>query len=169
MQPNPITANEPTRRILVIANETVEGTALHEVVRFRARDAGAEVLVVAPALNSRLRHWLSDEDVARRNAEGRLVRCLERFANAGIDAHGVVGDADPLQAIADSLRSFDADELVIATHPESRSHWLSRNIVGRARARFELPVRHIVVDSGSGSRAPHSEFPGRSQPVLKSH
>ena len=33
-------------------------------------DVGAaEVLVVAPALNSRLRHWLSDDDAARRYAE----------------------------------------------------------------------------------------------------
>jgi hypothetical protein len=142
MQANP----NPTaraRRVLVVANETVEGKALHETIRFRAR--GAEVLVVAPALNSRLRHWLSDVDPARRDAEARLVRSLERLADAGVEAHGVVGDADPLQAIADTLSSFDAEEIVIATHPEPRSHWLSRDIVLRAAARFGLPVRHVVV------------------------
>jgi hypothetical protein len=143
MQANPRPMSAPARRVLVVANETVEGDALHETIRFRGR--GAEVLVVAPALNSRLRHWLSDVDPARRDAEARLVRCLERLADAGVDAHGVVGDADPLQAIADTLSSFDAEEIVIATHPEPRSHWLSHNIVARAAARFGLPVRHVVV------------------------
>ena len=38
-----------------------------------AEVSDAEVLVVAPALNSWLRHWLSDEDAARRRAEERVV------------------------------------------------------------------------------------------------
>ena len=142
--PDPIpVAGRRARRVLVVANETVEGDALHQAIRFRARHA--EVLVVAPALNSRLRHWLSDVDPARRDAEARLVRSLDRLADAGIDAQGVVGDADPLQAIADTLPSFHADEIMIATHAEPRSNWLSRNIVARTVARFGLPVQHVVV------------------------
>ena len=54
------------RRILVISNETVTGTVLHEAIRFRARNVGGEVLVVVPALNSRVRNWMSDVDGARR-------------------------------------------------------------------------------------------------------
>ena len=44
-----------TKRILVVANETVEGAQLHETVRARG-NGSAEVHVVSPALNSRLRH-----------------------------------------------------------------------------------------------------------------
>ena len=66
------------RSILVIANETAEGSVLHEAIRFRARNVDADVLVVAPALNSRLRHWLSDEDEARGVASQRLQSCLDR-------------------------------------------------------------------------------------------
>jgi hypothetical protein len=124
-------------RILVIANETVEGRVLHDVIWARANTADADVLVVAPALNSRLRHWLSDEDGARRAAEQRL-------AAAGVRAEGVVGDADPLQALTDALAWFGADEVVISTHPETRSHWLARGLVERARARFDLPILHVV-------------------------
>ena len=65
---------------------------------------------------------------------------------AGIDAHGEVGDSDPLQAIEDSLRTFAPDELVISTHPEGRSNWLERGVVEAARERFALPVTHVVVD-----------------------
>jgi GNAT superfamily N-acetyltransferase len=166
MQPSLNTSRAPARRILVVANETAAGAVLHEAIRFRAR-VDTEVLVVAPALNTRLRHWLSDEDLARRSAEARLVRCLDRLAAVGIDAHGMVGDADPVQAIADSLYFFRADEIVIATHPEARSHWLSRKIVTRARERFGLPVGHVVVSSADSLPSSHSSFPDRSQAVLK--
>jgi GABA permease len=132
-------------RILVVANETVDGDVLHETVRARAGD-DANVLVVAPALNSRLRHWTSDEDAAQAAATTRLRHCLERLREAGLDASGVVGDADPLLAMSDVLLFFPADEIVIATHPERRSHWLARGVVHRARTRFKLPVLHIVVD-----------------------
>jgi hypothetical protein len=134
------------RRILVISNETVTGTVLHQAIRFRAHNVSGEVLVVAPALNSRVRHWMSDSDGARRAAEERLQTCLKRLGAVGISARGEIGDGDPLQAIADALSVFAADEIIIATHPDERSHWLAHDLVGRARARFAPPILHIVVD-----------------------
>jgi hypothetical protein len=134
-------------RILVVANETSEGRELHDVIRSRAPDPGAvRVLLIAPALNSRFRHWLSDEDEARRAAEERLRHSLELLDEAEIYAEGVVGDADPLQAIDDALRIFPADEIVIGTHPEGRSNWLARGLVERARHRFAQPIAHVVVE-----------------------
>ncbi len=44
------------RSILVIANGAADGAVLHEAIRYRARNVDADVLVVAPALNSRVRH-----------------------------------------------------------------------------------------------------------------
>src|SRR4051794_5778323 len=127
------------RRILVISNETVTGTVLPEAIRFRAKNVGGEVLVVAPALNSRLRHWMSDTDAARRAAEERLQASLKRLTAAGIRARGQIGDGDPLQAIADALSVFAADEIVIATHPEVRSHWLPPDPPGPARPGLPPP------------------------------
>jgi hypothetical protein len=103
---------------------------------------GEEVLVVAPALNSRLRHWLSDDGGARRAAAERLEACLDRLEHGGVHARGCVGDADPLQAIADSLPTFAADEVVIAAHPQ-RSRDLALRVAERARARFALPVHGV--------------------------
>jgi GABA permease len=133
-----------TKRILVVANETAEGAQLHETVLARG-NGSAEVHVVSPALNSRLRHWISDVDQARHAAEDRLAKCLGRLREAGLDARGSVGDSDPLQAIADALHFFPADEIVVATHPEKRSNWLERDLVERARSRYALPVLHVVV------------------------
>lgn len=101
--------------------------------------SNAEVLVVAPALNSWLRHWVSDEDAARSRAQERVAAWLDRLERSGIHAQGRVGDADPLQAIEDALLTFPADEIVIAGQSE-RSTRLADELVTRARRRFELPV-----------------------------
>ena len=133
-------------QLLVITNETAGGDRLHDAIRGLASVPGDRVEVVAPALNSRTRHWLSDEDGARAAAEDRLERCVDRLQAAGISATGHVGDADPLQAIADALALAPADELLVATHPEGASHWLERDLVSRACVRFDLPVAHVPVD-----------------------
>jgi predicted TIM-barrel enzyme len=104
------------------------------------------VLVVTPALNSPLKHWVSDEDDARAAAQERLDRSLAFLAEAGVQARGEVGDGDPLQAIEDALRTFGADEIIISTHPSGRSHWLERGVVEKARERYTVPITHVVVD-----------------------
>ena len=134
------------RRILVVANETVAGAELRRAIEGAAAGYRAQVLVVTPALNTKLRHWVSDEDRARADAQLRLADSLSRLAAAGIDARGEVGDADPVQAIEDALRTFGADEVIISTHPEGRSNWLERGVVDTARERFAVPIAHVVVD-----------------------
>ena len=137
---------EGERLILVVANETVGGATLRERIRERSEGARAEVLVVAPALNSPIRHWASDEDGARAVAEARLRESLSLLRAGGVSARGEVGDAEPLQAIEDALRTFGADEIIISTHPEGRSQWLERGVVSAARERFAVPITHVVVD-----------------------
>jgi len=133
-------------RILVIANETVGGRVLSEELIRRAAGRDVEILVVAPALNSPLRHWLSDEDGARAAAEDRVQASVHHLIQTGLDVRGEIGDGDPLQAIEDALRTFGADEIVISTHPVGRSHWLEQGLVEEARKRFARPITHVVVD-----------------------
>jgi hypothetical protein len=137
---------EGERRILVVANETVGGHTLRSMILEKSLDVREEVLVVTPALNSPLRHWVSDEDGARADAQKRLNASLAKLADAGVQARGEVGDGDPLQAMEDALRTFGADEIIISTHPEGRSNWLERGIVEKARERFAVPITHVVVD-----------------------
>ncbi len=135
-----------SHRVLVIANETVAGRALRDEVVHRVRGRKAEVLVVAPALNSRLRHWTSDEDRARAEARERLDASVAALAAEGIAVRGQVGDDDPLQAMDDVLRTFGADEIIVSTHPPGRSNWLERGLVAHARERYACPITHVVVD-----------------------
>ena len=137
---------ENVRRILVVANETVGGETLREEIRRHGEGSRADVLVVSPALNTPLKHWVSDDDQARDDAQERLVRSLTRLKEVGIEARGEIGDGEPLQAIEDALRTFGADEIIISTHPEGRSNWLEKGVVSGARARFAVPITHVVVD-----------------------
>jgi GABA permease len=136
----------PTRRILVVANETVGGGALLDVLGRKAEGVSEEMLLVCPALNSRVRTWTSDEDGARAAAQQRLDESLARLSDAGVTARGEIGDGDPLQAMEDALRTFPADEIVLSTHPPGRSHWLEQGVVEQARQRYDVPVTHVVVD-----------------------
>lgn len=135
------------RKILALVSEPVSGEALKQAVGpERAEDA--EVLVVAPALNSRMRFWLSDPDPAIERAEAVQQETTERMGEEGVDAAGDTGESDPLLAIEDALRTFAADEVVIFVHPSSEQSWLEEGVVERAEERFDVPVDHVLVERG---------------------
>ncbi len=146
--------SERLHRILVVANETVGGAELRELLRTKSAGMREEVLLVCPALNSKLRTWTSDEDGARSAAHERLEASLTGLREAGVDARGEIGDGDPLQAMTDALRTFPADEIVVSTHPPGRSNWLEAGVVSGAEQRFDVPVTHVVVDLTAEASAP---------------
>ena len=119
---------EAPRNVLVVA---LDGAPLNPP---RGR-----LLVVAPAVNSRLRRWASDEDRARRGAAERLSVHLAQLERRGLHAEGRVGDADSLLAIGDALATFPADEIVIAgAVPDVEK------LIARARKRFQVPTTRVA-------------------------
>ena len=158
------------RRVLVVANETLPGRSLRDEIQSRAGPGAAEVLLVAPALDSSAPHWGAEEDARRAEASGRLDEAVASLVAAGVEAHGAVGDADPLQAIDHALRTFAADEVLIATRPHGKSDWLDRDVVASARERFPVPVAHVVVDldtSGPGRESRELLASGRLHDVVR--
>jgi hypothetical protein len=133
------------RKILVLVAEPVSGEALKQAVGDDVAEE-AEVLVVAPAMQSRARWILDDPDAAIRRADEVQEETVERMDEEGVDAAGDTGEADPLLAVQDALQTFDADEIVLFTHPAEKSNWLEEGLVEEARARFGAPVRHLVVE-----------------------
>ena len=133
------------KRILALVSEPVSAEALRSAVGEQdARDA--EVLVVAPALNSRRRFFLADPDPAIQRAEAVQEETVERLDEEGIDAAGDTGESDPLLALQDALTTYEADEIVLFTHPGGDQNWLEEGIVDEATKRFSVPVRHLVVE-----------------------
>src|SRR4051812_42114482 len=133
------------KKILALVSEPISADALRSAVGPDAAD-DAEVLVVAPALNSRKRFFLADPDPAIERADAVQQETVERLDEEGIDAAGDTGEEDPLLALQDALTTFDADEIVLFTHPGDERNWQEDGVVDDARSKFEQPVRHIVVE-----------------------
>ncbi|MCC6223161.1 MAG: hypothetical protein IT201_06675 [Thermoleophilia bacterium] len=134
-----------THRVLVVANETLEGDELRRELMTRV-ELWPELFVVAPVLASRTHLWTNDTDREYGEATRRLDATLAWAAEHGLAAHGTVGDEDPVIAVADALRRFEADEVVVATHPPGRSSWLEQRVVERIGAELDLPLTHVVVE-----------------------
>ena len=131
------------RKILALASEPISGDALRSAL---GRDAGdAEVMVVAPALDSRTRFWTSDNDDAIARAEAVQQESVERLEEDGVDAVGDTGETDPLLALQDALATFPAEEIVIFRRPEGDRNWAEEDLVEQAQSRFALPVRQLDV------------------------
>jgi hypothetical protein len=133
-------------RVLVVANETLVGDELVDALRGRSERGPIRVEVVAPITQPR-EGYVVYRDSRRAAAGRRLNRVLDVLRAAGIPAHGEVFDDEPLAAVKDLLVSEDIDEIVVCTHPESRSGWLRKNLVEEIRkVAGERPVEHIVSD-----------------------
>lgn len=134
------------RKILALVSEPISGEVLKNAVGADEAEE-AEVLVVAPALNDKLRFWASDPDGAIERASDVAQESAERLEEEGIDAAGDTGESDPLLAIQDALQTFHADEIVLATHPGGERNWLEEGVVDEAKSLYpDREVRHVLVE-----------------------
>jgi hypothetical protein len=132
--------------VLVVANETLVGDELVDTLRRRAEHGPVRVAVVVPVTQPR-EGYVVYRDTRRAAASRRLDRVLAYLRLAGIPAHGGVYDDDPLAAVKDVLASEEIDELVVCTHPATKSGWLRRNLLDEIRrVAGDRPVEHIVSD-----------------------
>ena len=131
-------------RVLVVANETLVGQELIDAVKRRASRGPVRVTVVAP-VNEPGAGYVVYEDSRRAAAGRRLDRTLAALREAGVPAHGGVVESDPLSAVKDILAQEHYDELIVSTHPETKSGWLRRDLLEEIRrVAAPRPVEHIV-------------------------
>jgi hypothetical protein len=133
------------KRILVVANETVGGSALIEAVKRHSEAGDVRVTVICPQ-NQPKGGWVIYEDSGRGAAQNRLETTLAQLREIGIEADGEVMDPDPYAATMDAINAFGADEVIISTHPDTRSGWMRQDLVERVGSESGLPVEHVVVD-----------------------
>src|SRR6266536_5381075 len=119
--------------LLVVANETVTGRKLIEAVE-RHKNGDLRVTVISP-VNQPRRAYVVYEDTRRAAAGRRLDRTLSLLREAGISAHGLVVETDPITAVRDALGQLEppVDAIVVATHPQQKSGWLRKNVLDRIR------------------------------------
>ena len=125
--------------VLVVATVTAASDDLLAALRERARRSGSvpvDFLLVMPA---------SGPDEAAE--EPRLAEALERWRDAGLKAEGVIGDIDPVQAVAENWQPGRFDEVIVSTLPGQTSRWLRSDVPYRIGALTDLPVTHVVAIS----------------------
>ena len=102
------------------------------------------MLVVTPATHSSpLRFWMSDADDAIAKAETAADETVERLEEEGIDAAGDTGEAEPATAIQDALATFQADRIVVFSHPDL--DYREDQALGDLEDRFGVPVTHALI------------------------
>jgi hypothetical protein len=119
---------------LVVANQTVGGERLLELLKGKAAVQPHTFIVICPPSGE-------PEDAPR-----RLATTLERLREADLEAIGQVAHPDPYTAIQNALQFYAVDEIVISTLPETRSGWLRTDLIERVRASTDRPVEHVVVE-----------------------
>ena len=133
-------------KLLIAAGEAAAST---EELPFGVRkliDAAEEILVITPTLPGRF-EWLSSAtDRARDQADERLQAVLGHLEEVGAGAGGEVGSDDPLEAIADAVRAFNPDHLLIALRAGESAGWQEKGLLDRVQERFALPMTVFSVD-----------------------
>ena len=133
-------------RILVVANESLEGEGTRAAILGRA-NLRPELMVVAPVLVSRTHFVTTDVDREMDQARERLAVTLDWARAHGLPARGHIGDPmHPLLAVEDDLRRFGPDEVIVATHPAESTSWQEGDLMARLRSELDVPVTQVVVD-----------------------
>lgn len=103
-----------TRVLVVVAGKTVDGEKLSAELD---HESEIEIKVIAPALTAARPTGIAA-------AEGN--------------------EADPLLAIEDALRDFEADQIVLVADPPDNPTWAEQGLLEEARERFPVPIRELA-------------------------
>jgi hypothetical protein len=132
--------------VVVLANETMASRSLVDLVRDRAQKGDEPRLVLVAPTAKASAGLVAYDDVLRDAAQHRIDTAIAALAKDGVQAEGEVMDPDPFNAAMDAVREFRPSEIIISTHPETRSGWLRRDLVERVQEAAGVPVEHVVVD-----------------------
>src|SRR5687767_1290993 len=124
--------------VLVVANLTANSQHLLDALKARAERSPIHVTLVMPAQGPGLG--------GREAMRERLDEAIERMRAAGLDAEGMCGDANPMDAVAEHFDPARHDEVVVCTLPGRSSKWLQHDFPHRVARFTGLPVTHVVAD-----------------------
>jgi hypothetical protein len=126
---------EQARHVLVVANQTVGGGPLLDLLKKKAQSGPHTFTVILP----------QSEEAAGSEAHERLAHTLHVLEEAGLKAVGQVMHPDPYTSIQNALQFYNVDEIVISTFPDEKSGWMRSNLIERVEAATSKPVEHVVV------------------------
>ena len=139
-----------TSRVLVVARQTAASDDLRDALLERSARGPIRITLLMPAEEP----GLSGRDAAR----PALDAAVSHLREAGLDAEGIVGDCNPIDAVAETYKPGAYDEIVVSTLPGSTSKWMRMDFPHTVGRMTDMPVTHVV------ARPPGERGP-RAQPV----
>jgi hypothetical protein len=127
-----------TFSVLVVANVTAASRELVAALSERAGKDRCHFTLVVPAPVAGV--------VGREAAQRVLDDALAQLRAASLDVDGVVGDHDPLGAVADEFDPKRYDEIVISTLPTGVSKWLQVDLPHRVERATDVKVTHVIAE-----------------------
>ena len=124
--------------VLVVASQTAASQQLLDALKARAERSPIRVTLVMPAQGP----GLSGREAMR----AQLEQALAGMQAAGIPADGVIGDQNPLDAVAECFDPARHDEAVVCTLPGRSSKWLQFDFPHRVARFTGVPVTHVGAD-----------------------
>ena len=122
--------------VLVVANLTANSQHLLDALKARAERSPIRVTLVMPAQGPGLG--------GREAVKARLDEALEGMRAAGLEADGAIGDADPMEAVAECFDPARHDEAIVCTLPGRSSKWVQYDFPHRVARFTGVPVTHVV-------------------------
>jgi nucleotide-binding universal stress UspA family protein len=123
------------RNVLVVANVTATSPELLVALRSRAGEQPSAFTMIVPA---------TPFGGGRQAAQAMLADAVAQLEEAGLEAVGHVGAADPIVAVTDAWDPKRYDEIVVSTLPMNLSKWLHAGLPERIARLTDAPVTHVV-------------------------
>ena len=142
------------QRVLVVAHRTAATPALIEAVRERAARGPATFTLLVPNPAHGLHRLVDPEDQEVNEAQTVLDLALPLLEEAaGGHVEGMIGDAEPLNAIQDAVNLNGFNEIIISTLPKRVSRWLHIDLPSKANG-LGLPVTTVTAKDRASAAAP---------------
>jgi hypothetical protein len=142
------------QRVLVVAHRTAATPALIDAVRERAARGPATFTLLVPNPAHGLHRVVDPEDQEENEAQNVLDLALPLLEDAaGGHVEGMIGDAEPLNAIQDAVNLHGFDEIIISTLPKRVSRWLHIDLPSKVNG-LGLPVTTVTAKDRAAAAAP---------------
>ena len=129
-------------RVLVVTTVAADESELRGEL-----EGAEEIRVVAPAAKISWLDWLTN---AEDDARGEAARAAEQVADAlggetRVEVDRTSENTDAAADVADALRTFPADEIVVLTRAGEDASWLEDEALRASFDAHGIPVRHLAL------------------------